>query len=87
MVIKRPIKKKAAKKDTGMGELLGALKTRPELVHALVFNHVRVKRFLKSKAARQLIPGADVRSALMKRVTHAGHHGFLHKACLKGTRL
>jgi hypothetical protein len=68
------IKKKAAKKragrdqDHGMGALLGLLKGRPDLVHALIFDHVQVKNLLKSRAARILVPGVDARKMLLRRV-------------------
>jgi hypothetical protein len=60
----KTVKKKAKtqatkKKDAGMGELLGLLRTQPHLVRALIFDHAKVKRLLKSAAARRLIPGVD----------------------------
>jgi len=69
-----------------MGELLGLLKTRPELVHALVFHHKKVKRLLKSKKARRLIPDEDMRNTLMQRIDDSKQDGFLHKDCLEGTK-
>ena len=69
-------KKKAAKrarttKDPGMGPLLDLLKSRPELVHALVFDHVKVERLLRSPAARRLVPGVDTRKMQSGRRSHA----------------
>jgi hypothetical protein len=55
MAKKRAAKKKAA----GMGELLGLLETHPHLVHALIFDHAKVRRLLKSPAARRLLRGVD----------------------------
>jgi hypothetical protein len=58
-------KKKAAKnratrkREHGMGALLDLLKSRPELVHTLVVDPAKVKRVLKSRAARALVAGAD----------------------------
>jgi hypothetical protein len=58
--VKKKAKKQAAKKkDPGMGELLGLLRTQPHLVRALIFDHAKVKRLLKSAAARRLIAGVD----------------------------
>jgi hypothetical protein len=77
------IKKNAAKKrarrkqDPGMGALLDLLKGRPELVHALIFDHVQVKRLLKSRAARILVPGVDARKMLLRRVAEAPASGPL----------
>ena len=45
--------------DKGTGELLELLRTKPELVSALVFDTRPVKRQLKSKAGRRLIRGVD----------------------------
>jgi hypothetical protein len=50
--------------DKGTGELLGLLKTKPELVSALVFDTRNIKRLLKSKAARRLVLGVDTRAFL-----------------------
>jgi hypothetical protein len=52
------------KKQKGMGELLALIKTRPELVTALVFDPASVKRLLRSKAARRLVLGVNVRAFL-----------------------
>jgi hypothetical protein len=52
-------------KDKGTGELLELLKTKPQLVSALVSDTRNVKRLLKSKAGRRLILGVDT-SALLR---------------------
>jgi hypothetical protein len=63
-------KKKSAKKrttrkrDRAMGALLDLLKSRQELVHTLVVAPERVKRLLKSRAARELVAGAEPRMLL-----------------------
>ena len=72
------------KNDNGMGELLGVLKAHPELVHALVFDHKAVRRLIKSKAGRGLLPGLDARKTLLKRVEGAGGGGQI-AVCLRGT--
>lgn len=59
------------KKDKAMGALLDLLKNRPELVHALIFDHRKVKRLLKTKAAGKLAHGANATKALRKRVGKA----------------
>ena len=72
------------KNDNGMDELLGLLKSHPELISALVFDPVSVKRLLKSKAARRLLIGVDTR-AFLKYV--AGHkNGTPIVLCLGRTR-
>jgi hypothetical protein len=71
------------KKAKGMGEVLDLLKTHPDLVHALVFNPGKVKRLLRSKAARRLVPGVNTRS-LLKRVAGAGD-GAPIAVCLSKT--
>jgi hypothetical protein len=52
------------KNDKGIGELLDLLKTHPELISALVFDPVSIKRLLKSKSARRLVLGVDTRAFL-----------------------
>jgi hypothetical protein len=54
------------KKDKGMGELLELIRTRPELISALVFDPKSVKRLLRSKAARRLVRGVNVRAFLSR---------------------
>ena len=81
----KPAKKRTVKrKDTGLAELLGLLKAHPHLVHTLVVDRKRVRSLLKSKAARRLIPGANARKAVHRRLTRAprvGQHSFLHTGC------
>lgn len=72
------------KNDKGMEELLHLLKTHPELITALVFDPVSIKRLLKSKAARRLILGADVRTFL--RYVSGPKHGGPVAMCRRGTR-
>jgi len=85
-------KKKAAKKrarttkDPGMGPLLDLLKSRPELVNALVFDHVKVERLLRSPAARRLVPGVDTRKMLLRSVSGGGPAGA-PGPCYMGTGL
>jgi hypothetical protein len=50
--------------DNGMGELLEVLKTHPDLISALVFDPVSIKRLLKTKAARRLVLGVDTKAFL-----------------------
>jgi|ERR1700683_1326716 len=50
--------------DKGMRELLELLKTRPELISALVFDPASIKRLLGSKAARRLVLGVDTKAFL-----------------------
>jgi hypothetical protein len=50
--------------DKGMGELLDVLKVHPELISALVFDPESIKRLLRSKAARRLVLGVDIRAFL-----------------------
>jgi hypothetical protein len=60
-------KKKAPKKKAkGMQELLGLLKAHPHLVHSLVFDPKKVKRYLSSRAARRLV--SPPTKAFLKRV-------------------
>jgi hypothetical protein len=51
-------------KDRGAGELLALLKTKPELVSALVSDTRSIKRLVKSKAGRRLVLGVDTRAFL-----------------------
>lgn len=69
--------------DNGMGELLEVLKTHPELISALVFNPETVKRFLKNRAARQLVHGVDTRAFLMYMAGNKG--GGPVASCLRRT--
>lgn len=52
------------KNDLAMELLLDLLKTHPELISALVFDPASIKRLLKSKAARKLLLGVDVKAFL-----------------------
>src|SRR5579862_2325161 len=52
------------KKDKGMAELMRLLTTHPALISALVFDPASVKRLLRSKAARELVRGVNVRAFL-----------------------
>jgi hypothetical protein len=62
---KKAAKKRATRKrGHGMGALLDLLKSRPELVHTLVVDPAKVKRVLKSRAARELVAGAEPRMLL-----------------------
>ena len=94
------VKKQAVKKkDKGMGALLELLRGRPELVHAVIFNHARVKRLLKGKAAKKLALGVNARKTLQKRVARVEHGGpaamclartahlFPGPFCIRGTWL
>jgi hypothetical protein len=46
-------------KDKGTGELLELIKTKPELVSALVFDTRNIERLVRSKAGRRLVRGVD----------------------------
>jgi hypothetical protein len=73
------------KNDNGVGELLDLLKTHPELISALVFDPVSIKRLLKSKAARRLVLGVDTRAFL--RYVGAPKNGAPIALCRRGTRI
>jgi hypothetical protein len=78
------------KKDKAMAALLDLLKKRPELVHALVFDHAKVRKLLKTKAAKGLAHGADATKALHKRVAKAKKGAKLAifgGSCPRGTYL
>jgi hypothetical protein len=70
--------------NKGMGELLGLLKDHPELVDALVYDPKRVRRFLKTEAARRLI-GTDT-EVFLRYVSGSGEGASL-ALCLGGTKL
>jgi hypothetical protein len=92
-------KKTVKKKDKGMGALLEVLRGRPQLVHAVIFNHARVKRLLKGTAAKKLTLGVNARKTLQKRVARIEHGGpaamclartahlFPGPFCIRGTWL
>jgi hypothetical protein len=54
------------KNDNGLDELLELLKSRPELISALVFDPASIKRLLKSKAARRLLIGVEAKTFLRR---------------------
>jgi hypothetical protein len=58
-------KKRAAKKED-IGELVDLLKAHPRLVRALIFDHEKVRRLLKSPAARRLLPGVNAGTAVVR---------------------
>jgi len=70
--------------NKGLGELLGLLKGHPELVDALVYDPKRVRRFLKTEAAQQLISD-DTRTFL--RYVSGSAEGASLALCLGGTNL
>jgi hypothetical protein len=74
------------KNDKGMSALLDVLKAHPDLVHALIVDHARLKRLLRSKAGRELALGEDARKLLRKSVAGPGRAG---KAgiCVRPTKI
>ena len=48
----------------GLRELLEILKAHPELAHTLVFDPEKVRRLLRTRDARSLLVGVDVRTLL-----------------------
>src|ERR1700752_3730404 len=83
---------KATKRPKGLEELLGVLKSHPQLVHALVFDPTRVKSLLRSDTARRLVAGLDTR-AFLRRVAGSEDGGPIAVCkkrtahlCPKGTR-
>jgi hypothetical protein len=78
--------------DNAMGELLEVLKAHPDLISALVFDPASIKRLLKSKAARRLVHGVEIRAFLKYMATGTGGGPVAtclrHTAalCPKGTR-
>jgi hypothetical protein len=71
------------KKDKGMGELLELLRVHPKLISALVFDPKSVKRLLRSKAARRLVLGVNVRAFLSHLAR--SEDGAPVALCLRGT--
>jgi hypothetical protein len=71
------------KNDKGLGELLELLRTHPDLMSAIVFDPPAIKRLLKSKAARRLVMGVDVRDFL--RYVAGPEDGGPIAVCLRGT--
>jgi hypothetical protein len=74
----------AKKNDNGMEELLGLLRKRPELIKELVFDSESVKRFLRSKAARELI--SDPCTETFLDYIAGPQDGYPVVWCLGGTR-
>lgn len=73
------------KKDKGLEELLGLLKTHPDLIRDLVFDPTSIKRLLKSRAARRLVnPGMDATAFLECVASSEG--GYPIAQCFGGTR-
>jgi hypothetical protein len=70
--------------DKGVGELMDLLKTHPELISALVFDPVSVKRLLKSKPAQRLVIGVDTR-AFLRYVSGSKNRGPI-ALCRRGSR-
>jgi hypothetical protein len=71
--------------DKGVDELLGLLKTHPELIRELVLDPTRIQELLKSKAARQLALGVDTK-AFLKYVA-GPRDGYPIIQCFGGTKL
>lgn len=75
MAAKKKAKKQAAKKkNVGMRELLDLLEDRPHLVRALLVDHAKVRRLLKTKEARRLLP--DVNAPPPERGTIEGDNSI-----------
>ena len=74
------------KKDKGISELLEMLKTHPELISALVLDPTRVKRLLRSKAARRLVGGVNTTDFLAK-VAESGGGGPIALCMYETARL
>ena len=70
------MKKNMKKNDLAMELLLDLLKTHPELISALVFDPASIKRLLKSKAARKLVLGVDVK-AFLKEIAESEYGGHV----------
>jgi hypothetical protein len=71
--------------DNGMGELLCLLRAHPELIEALVFDATRVRRLLRSQAARRLIVDPKTRAFL--RYVSGPTDAASIALCLGGTNL
>jgi hypothetical protein len=70
--------------DKNMAELMELLKIHPELMSALAFDPVSVKRLLKSKGARRLALGVDVKAFLREVI--APKNGGPFAMCMKHSR-
>lgn len=57
-------KNQQGKNDKAVQELLALIKAHPELIHAIMFNPVTVKRLLKSPEARRLVLGKEAKEFL-----------------------
>jgi hypothetical protein len=84
---KKPAAKKQAarKQETGMGELLGLLKTHPHLVRALGLSPAKVKRLLKGAAAPRLLATGDERFVIEVYEGPDDAHPFVNLSCRKRT--
>jgi len=56
--------------ERGLRELLKLLGSHPELANAIVFDPARVKRLLKTQAARRLLVGVDA-GTLLRSVSYS----------------
>jgi hypothetical protein len=72
------------KNDKGLEELLGLLKSHPELIKDLVFDSASVKRLLKGAAAQQLSLGVNTQKFLKYISGPVG--GYPIAQCLRGTQ-
>lgn len=71
--------------DKGLGELLKLLRRRPELLREIVFDTNRVRRLLRTKAARQLTLGQEATDFL--NYSSASADGYPVAPCLQGTKV
>jgi len=62
---RRPRTRRRRRSDGGLRELLNLLRRHPELANALVFDPARVRRLLRTQAARELLVGVDAGTLLM----------------------
>ncbi|HTV52299.1 MAG TPA: hypothetical protein VME21_14015 [Steroidobacteraceae bacterium] len=70
-----------SRNDNGVEELLELLKSHPELVSALVLDASRLKRLLKSEAAKRILRGVDVKAFL----SDIAKHGSPVAVCVERT--
>ena len=61
----RRIGRRTRSSERGLRELLKVLRAHPELANAVVFDPAKVKRLLKTPAARSLLVGVDAGTLLM----------------------
>jgi hypothetical protein len=71
------------KNDKGLAELLELLRTRPDLIDALVFDPARVKGLLQQKAARRMVLGVSTKAFL--RYVSGSSDGGPIAICLRRT--